>query len=380
MSFATASNPSDNLLFRVIGQEGAYINPYTPSFCFNSLTPTCTIGTLFGVWTVANSLITARSDLGNAGTQNSALAIGGLPGTGGPVAVSAVERYNGTSWSATTSLITARAAAGTGGIETSALAFGGRSGSPATTFACTEAYNGTTWSAGGALISAVYGISGAGTENTAMLGFGGVTTPTSTVAYDGLTWTTRSNLINTRRESNGAAGSQNAALAIGNCDGLAVNLGRTEAYNGTTWSAVSNLISRRISLAGSGIQNAALAYGGLYLGNNCTCTEAYNGTTWTSVGALNTARCYLGGAGTMSSAALAFGGRVGTPSTSATEAFTVPPAINLSLTGEFANTNYNATQVSSPIYLSGSNASIYYGFWQPAGPFNNSTTYVILSD
>jgi hypothetical protein len=59
-------------------------------------------------------------------------------------------------------------------------------------------------------------------------------------------------------------------------------------------------------LAGTGIQTAALAFGG-YITANSGATEEYDGNSWTSSNNLNTARAYPGGTGTQT-AGLAFGG------------------------------------------------------------------------
>ena len=69
------------------------------------------------------------------------------------------------------------------------------------------------------------------------------------------------------------------------------------SYFGGGWSAGGALITARSQLAGTGTQNAGLAFGG-NSPSIVPCTEEYNGTSWTTVGRMNTARNNLAGAGT----------------------------------------------------------------------------------
>ena len=55
-----------------------------------------------GSWSTGGALITGRSELAGAGTQNAGLAFGGSP------SLSCTEEYNGTSWSSGGALSTAR--------------------------------------------------------------------------------------------------------------------------------------------------------------------------------------------------------------------------------------------------------------------------------
>jgi len=80
-------------------------------------------------WTAGGNLNTARSNLGGAGTQTSAIGFGGeLP----PGSVSsATELYDGTAWSSAIPMGTARYQFGSAGTQNAGLGFGGRS--PAST-------------------------------------------------------------------------------------------------------------------------------------------------------------------------------------------------------------------------------------------------------
>ena len=87
------------------------------------------------------------------------------------------------------------------------------------------------------------------------------------------------------------------------------------------WATGNNLNTARSAGGSAGIQTAALAFGG-YVGSPTatTATEEYDGTNWaTSPGSMNTARLALAGTGTQT-AALAFGG-ADTVNTGATEEY-----------------------------------------------------------
>ena len=265
--------------------------------------PNITGSVPLGGWSAGGAMSVARYSLAGAGTQNAALAFGGL---NPPTIYTCTEAYNGSTWSTGGAMLVARYALAGAGTQNAALGFGGLSGSVAA--ACTEAYNGSTWSTGGAMITGRRLLAGAGTQN-ATLGFGGAT-PTivaCTEAYNGSTWSAGGAMITARRALAGA-GTQNATLGFGGRTGTGP-VACTEAYNGTSWTAGGAMSVARYNLAGAGASsNAALAYGGLNPSVGAlTCTEAYNGTSWSAGGAMSVARYSLAGAGT-STAALAFGG------------------------------------------------------------------------
>ena len=103
---------------------------------------------------------------------------------------------------------------------------------------------------------------------------------------------------------------QTAGLAFGGNENPGAST-KTEEYNGTGWSAGGALGTGRLSIAGLGIQTAAVGMGGRTAGSGqVDTTEEYNGSSWTAGGALSTARRYLSGAGTLTSG-LAFAGTTG---------------------------------------------------------------------
>ena len=99
------------------------------------------------------------------------------------------------------------------------------------------------------------------------------------------------------------------------------------------WATSNAMNTARRTLAGAGIQTAALGFGGQVSSTDKVLTESYDGSSWTEVADLNTARRELGGTGT-STAALAFGGGIGggTTDTGATEEWNVPTKTNETIT------------------------------------------------
>ena len=91
-------------------------------------------------WSTQNAMNTARRYAAGAGTQTSAIAMGGDQD---PPHVANVETWNGSSWSETTDLNTSRGkATGAGESNTSSLIFGGYT---TTQLAVTESWNGSAW-------------------------------------------------------------------------------------------------------------------------------------------------------------------------------------------------------------------------------------------
>ena len=105
-------------------------------------------------------------------------------------------------------------------------------------------------------------------------------------------------------------------------------MGKTETWNGTNWTETTDLNTARVSLAGSGTNTAALAFGGAPNPNGAL-TEQWNGSNWTEVNDLNAARDVLGGVGT-TAASLAFGGTP--PVGGQTEEWNIPSTVVKTLT------------------------------------------------
>jgi len=324
-------------------------NPIEGQVWFNTTSETLKYRSinLLGTWSSGGNLATSRGGVAGSsnGTQTTAAAFGGNIGGSPPpsgVVSTATEEYDGTSWTSGGSLSTARSYLGGAGTQTSALAFGGlgpqgQTGSPGTVRTETEEYNGTSWTSGGPLGTAKYGVGSCGTQTVA-LSFGGASTnpfinlgPNTisnvTQEYDGTTWTAGGNYPTTILGA-AAAGTQTSALGFGGFAPGAQNI--TNEYNGTSWTAGGNLGTARYYLGGAGTQTSALGFGGFAPGA-LTATEAYNGTSWSTEGSMTTGRGSTATSGTQT-AALAAGGA---PQTAVTEEFTGGPsgAITRTVTG-----------------------------------------------
>jgi len=136
----------------------------------------------------------------------------------------------------------------------------------------------------------------------------------SAIVPESWAWTVTGSL-NTARNSLAGCGIQSAALSFGGY--YSYNLAVTEKFDGSSWTVTSSLNTARNFLAGCGTQSAALSFGGT-TGSVTNITEKFDGSSWTVTGNLNTSRSGLAGCG-IQSAALSFGGSI--PSSDVTEKF-----------------------------------------------------------
>jgi hypothetical protein len=302
---SVASDPSP------LDEGQVWYNNATYAFKLASLS---TVGT----WASGNNLNTARSQLAGAGiTQTAALAFGGSPDDS--ATTTATESYNGSSWTTVNSLTNASRLLSGAGSQSSALRIGGF---PQTDVV--ESWNGTSWTSGTNFPSTISQAAAAGNSNTAVIVFGGEnpSRTTNSFKYNGTSWTSGGSLAGAARSQGGGCGISTAALAFGGGIGNPGGENFTESYNGTSWTSVSAMNTGRSGLAGAGTNTLAVIFGGSQSGS---ATELWNGTSWTtSPNSMATARGNLGGAGTQT-AALAFGGSI-PPITAATEEWTGPGA------------------------------------------------------
>ena len=263
-----------------------------------------------GAWSTGGSLNNAKDRLGGgAGTSNSsALVAGGYNGTAN---VTDTELYDGSTWTEVNNLNTARGQSTQAGTQTSAIIMGG---SPPT-IGNVEIWDGTNWTETTDLNTTRRSQASAAASNTAALCFGGYTAPpfpsgvqTVTESWNGSSWTEVADLNSARYFLMGA-GIYTSALAYGG-DGPPPGYDAiTESWNGSTWTEVGDMNSARFG-AGStnGSSNtSALCAGGEVVGAVTANTEEWNGSSWTEVADLSNSRYSLGGAGT-STSGIVFGG------------------------------------------------------------------------
>ena len=133
-----------------------------------------------------------------------------------------------------------------------------------------------TFASGGSLPVALYGTMAAGTQ-TAAVNSGGYIgsgpTPAgkraTTNEYDGTSWTSSSDM-NTARFNGNGTGIQTAALFFGGSDGVVNGLSESESYDGTSFSTTPSLATARGSGASGGTQSSAVLGGG---GTNASPTK-----------------------------------------------------------------------------------------------------------
>ena len=114
-------------------------NPINGQVWYNSTSRVVKGYKIVNSWATTNSMNTARAYLGGGGTQTSALAFGGEPGS---ATTANTELWNGTNWTEVNNLnSTRRNVGGCGADNTNALVMGGFPGY----VAITEKWNGTNW-------------------------------------------------------------------------------------------------------------------------------------------------------------------------------------------------------------------------------------------
>lgn len=213
---------------------------------------------------------------------------------------------------------------GGAGTNTAALAMGGANSTGTASLTSTEEYDGSAWTAVTGLPGGVSYTGGCGTQTAALLA-GGANIPayasTNSYEYDGSVWTSGGNLNTATGSTGQVIGIQTAALISGGDRVPAAPRGiaNAEEYNGSAWTSVTSLPAVRQYQGTAGIQTAGVLWGG-YADTNpatpnapYTTTLEYDGSTWTAGGDIPGTRNSSGGSGTQTDA-LAFAGNPGSPS------------------------------------------------------------------
>lgn len=174
------------------------------------------------IWTSSNILITARRGHGGAGTQNDGLIAGGLNNC------RETEEYNGSTWGSGGLLINGRSLP-SAGTQNSAIAVGGRTSVLSSSIvACTEEYNGVYWSTSAPLITSREGVT-TGIQNQVLSAGGRLTSGTDsniTEEFNGTSWSVGCTMITARSQLAGAGGQGSGVVFAG---GSCTNV--TEEYN-----------------------------------------------------------------------------------------------------------------------------------------------------
>ena len=274
-------------------------------------------------WASGGALNTARFGSGQMGSQTAGLVAGGSDLSGKK---NESEEYNGTSWTEGNNLNTARGlmAAGGNSTQTAGLCFGGTTSTgpdnPGVTNA-TEEYDGSSWTSVNNMNYSARNLGGLGTQTSA-LSAGGVPVLATSGEYDGTNWTAGTSLPAGLQDNYGMTGETlTAGLLAGGEGPPGSTVSNTFEYDGTNWTAGGTLPTATRENGMSGIQTAALMFGGADPSTTGR-TIGYDGTAWSTRPSLGTARAQAGGAGT-ATAAFCAGGLVPSPgATTATEEFT----------------------------------------------------------
>ena len=246
---------------------------------YNTTTQTLKAAPLIEAWGAGGNLGTGRHNVAGTGTMTAGLIFGGTE----PPFTGTTEEYDGSSWTESGDLNLARDSIQGFGTQTAAVAAGGYGSDPGEFKSEVEEYNGSSW----AEVTNLPGVraqgAGAGVLTDGIV-FGGHSGPPGlaggTVEYDGTNWTAGGYLNTDRRYSTGAGTSTPTAICIGGDEGPSANV---ETYNGTAWTESGDLGTARYSLASSGNQTAALAFGGnTGSASNTTHTEGFDGTSWST--------------------------------------------------------------------------------------------------
>jgi len=294
-------------------------------------------------WTEVNDAPLGGESGGGLGTQTAAgmwgIYNGSLPS---PATRANGYLYDGTNWTTTTDFPIEGGAYSESGTTTDGLAFGIYNNNTPGAVANTVAWNGTVWTEVNDISTARYGAgggkAGADPSQVAILAGGYSTTQlanteewsfppvTQEKLKEGMiflsggttlkgfgkaagipaaTWASGGN-VNTARETVAGNGIQTAALMIGgNIPGGKSAL--TESYDGSSWTETGDLNTARSQLRSEGTYTAAIAFGGVTTAVSAL-NESFNGSSWTETGDLNTARRGLASAGASNTAVLAITG------------------------------------------------------------------------
>lgn len=390
-----SSTEAINLPKQMVGSSGKT----SAALCFGGSTGSgrTAVTELFNgsTWSTAGGydMNAAKDFLSGCGVQNATIALGGVVTS----VTDVTEKFNGSTWSVSSTLNSARYGIGPSGVQNNVLAFTGYNGSGPTSVA--EKFDGTTWVVTGSTSKAKNNTAGSGTQNSALSIAGGdnsagvyytdicekyfgnmqvvhnsyiiddVSTHYETtdseyevsstsliqvehVAYGNTNsyeltdmntlgknfsdnyWTT-SGTLNTARGNAGCTGLQNAAVCFGGLIGSSTNTNTSEVFNGSTWSASENLSTAKRGTSAAGIKNAAASFGG-YISAGTDIIEKFNGFTWSDAVAVYASAVPDSGAAGRWNNAIVFGGGISSPVTSSQKFNGLTTTTVSSVTGRLA--------------------------------------------
>jgi hypothetical protein len=189
-------------------------------------------------------------------------------------------------WKASKSVIIPRGASRLAGTQNSALLIGGDCVT-SNGGCCVEAWDGTAWEERQGLASlnnqGFKNSGGYGTQNAAMVTAGRPNMVTETAQYNGSTWSEVNNFNQSRGSYAHSGCSQNDAIMTGGLGAdNASQFSCTEIWDGTTWTEKQDPIrGYGWGHVGGGSSNAFIM-GGSYASPSQTLTEEWDGSSWSS--------------------------------------------------------------------------------------------------
>ena len=283
-------------------------------------------------WSSSGALATSRFNMGAGVTPVTAgIVFGGTSNS------TSTEEYNGSGFTIGGALGTGRYVLGGFGTQTATVGAGGYVNGTGDV-ANVEEYNGTAWSEVNDIPAARRGQGAFGTQTAGAIA-GGVPNLNTTLHYDGTNWTSGGNLpVGQDRTEGAGTGTLTAGF-------MAAGDNRTSfEYDGSSWTAGPSTSSDHDGGADTGIQTAAITFGGFLSpgSGQVTSTELYNGTSFTtSPATMANGRYGIGHGGFTGTSAFAAGGDKNPGTISDTEEY-----------------NSSTTAITAPAWASGGNMPV----------------------
>jgi len=272
-------------------------------------------------WASGATYPLSLNQLGGSGTQTAGLCFGGNLPPGNPNGSNQTKEYDGSAWTAGGNLNQSKDTGSRSGVgtQTATMCINFRNDGVATpsfpippanhnyrALENVEEYNGSSWTNGTNTPDGEVEAGTCGTISAALRFGGNPGNPpggpytNSTIYWNDSSWTSLNNMSTARSGLAPAfQGTYNAALGFGGETTSPTTLSSTEEFDGTNWTAGGNMVTAVARHSGSGIQTAALAFGG---SPSVTRTEGYDGTAWSTRPSLANGRQFGGGAGSSTAA------------------------------------------------------------------------------
>lgn len=300
---ASCGNISNALLFGGYAEESTDVGSSTERY--NSSTWT----------TITGNAITARYRNSGCGNANNALTIGGAA-NGTPISSAILlnsEFFTNDNWSAGGNINVGRAGLSSSGSTSNAFSLCGSTDNTHTNGSTiTERYSDSFCIYDSMYLSALTKEQNIKMSQGSSIAVSSLFKLSHDIPGEIVWYNAADNAIS--RTGLAGCGLSNSALAFGGYDTSGNYIGSTQLFNGITWSDASNMNILLTDLDGSGSVNAAISAGGKFKNSNdetdstlTANTYMFNGSSWSGRGTLNNVRTYPTCCGSIN-ATLVFGG------------------------------------------------------------------------